>query len=155
MNADFQQRAIQIARERSADGKNGPFGAVVVMNNEIVGEGWNRVVELSDPTAHAEIVAIREACTTLNTHILTGCTIYCSCEPCPMCFAAIMWARLDKAVFACTQEDAAFAGFDDALIKTETASGWGQRTIKWEQAERDAGFKVFENWVNNPNKLLY
>ena len=155
MNTEFLKRAIDIARDKSADGTNGPFGAVVVSNNEIVGEGWNRVVELSDPTAHAEIVAIRNACTKLKTHILDGCTIYCSCEPCPMCLASIMWSRINNVVFSCSQEDAAFAGFDDARIKTEIIRDWAQRTIEWEQADHANGFAVLENWVNNPNKISY
>ncbi len=155
MNPEFLKRAINIAREKSADGINGPFGAVVVKNNQIVGEGWNRVIELADPTAHAEIVAIREACGQLKTHVLSGCTIYCSCEPCPMCLASIMWSRIDKVVFSCSQEDAAYAGFDDGVIRTEIMRDWEQRTIDWEQSDHAYGFQVLENWVNNPNKLSY
>ncbi len=155
MNSIFIKRAIDIAREGSASGTNGPFGAVVVRNNRIIGEGWNRVVELADPTAHAEIMAIREACKQLKTHVLSGCTIYCSCEPCPMCFASIIWSRIDKIVFSCTQKDAAYAGFDDEVIRTEIMHDWDQRAIVWEQSDHADGYEVLENWVNNPNKLSY
>ena len=155
MNREFLKRAIDIARNKSADGSNGPFGAVVVYDNKIVSEGWNRVVELSDPTAHAEIAAIRSACTELKTHVLSGCTIYCSCEPCPMCLAAIMWSRIDKVVFSCSQDDAAVAGFDDARINTEIMHDWDKRTIDWEQTDQAEGIIVLENWVNNPHKIPY
>ena len=119
MNKKFMKRAIRLAMNNSADGKGGPFGAVVVRGGVVAGEGSNKVVESKDPSAHAEIVAIRAACRKLGTHVLSGCEIYCSCEPCPMCLAAIYWARIDAVYFACSSGDAAAAGFDDSAIREQ------------------------------------
>src|SRR3954465_1934470 len=112
----YMARAIELARRGVEKNSGGPFGCVVVKGGEIVGEGNNRVTSTNDPTAHAEVVAIREACKSLNTFQLDGCSIYTSCEPCPMCLGAIYWARPAKVFFACTREDAAAVGFDDQLI---------------------------------------
>ena len=112
--SNWMQEAVSEASAGAAAGHGGPFGAVVVMDGEIVGRGHNEVLILGDPTAHAEMQAIREACTRLDNHSLAGCTLYATCEPCPMCLAAIHWARLDRLVYAATTEDAAAAGFDDA-----------------------------------------
>ncbi|MBN1673227.1 MAG: nucleoside deaminase [Kiritimatiellae bacterium] len=151
----FLSQAIELARRKSRDGKHGPFGALVVRDGAIVGSGCNRVVDLKDPTAHAEVMAIRDACARLGTPVLSGCTIYCSCEPCPMCLAAILWARIGKVVFACTREDAARAGLDDVKILEEVRRDWDTRTIAWEQRERDAGLAVFEAWLENPDRVPY
>ena len=151
----FLERALEIAAAHSADGKNGPFGAVVVKNEKVIAEGWNRVVTNRDPTAHAEIVAIRNACQALHTHKLSGCTIYCSCEPCPMCLSAIYWARIDTIVFAASQEDAAYAGFDDSFLYNEMEKTWRQREVTAQQHLAEQGRVVLQKWIDNPNKIEY
>jgi len=113
MSQEFLREAIRLSLEKMEAGDGGPFGAVVVQNGRIVVRGWNRVTSTNDPTAHAEIVAIRDACANLNTFSLAGCQIYTSCEPCPMCFAAIYWSRLERIYYAATGQDAEAAGFDD------------------------------------------
>jgi guanine deaminase len=136
MHADqekLMREAIRLSRESMADGQGGPFGAVIVRNGEVVSTGQNRVVRDADPTAHAEMMAIREACKKLNTHSLEGCEIYSTCEPCPMCLGAIYWARLDRVYYACTRDDAASAGFDDSLFYYEVAMPKEQRRTPLEQ----------------------
>lgn len=155
MDEDFIMKAIRLAAGKSAEGTCGPFGAVVVRDGRVVGEGWNRVVETSDPTAHAEIVAIRAACRTLGTHQLNGCVLYCSCEPCPMCLSAIYWARLDTVYYACSSADAAAAGFDDSIIYTEIALPAGRRALRMTQLCRTEGSAVFRDWLSNPNRKPY
>ncbi|MCK5231897.1 MAG: nucleoside deaminase [Desulfobulbaceae bacterium] len=155
MNIAFLRRAIKIAEEKSKSGINGPFGAVVARGDEILGEGWNQVVENNDPTAHAEIVAIRNACSCKADFRLQECTIYCNCEPCPMCLSAIYWARIPEIVYACTRDDATDAGFDDALIYDEIGSAWNDRSIKRIQAERETGKKVFQKWLANQDRINY
>ena len=155
MNIAFLRRAIKIAEEKSKSGINGPFGAVVARGDEILGEGWNQVVENNDPTAHAEIVAIRNACSCKADFRLQECTIYCNCEPCPMCLSAIYWARIPEIVYACTRDDATDAGFDDALIYDELGSAWNDRSIKRIQAERETGKKVFQKWLANQDRINY
>jgi tRNA(Arg) A34 adenosine deaminase TadA len=127
MNEAFMREAIALSIEKMEAGEGGPFGAVIVKDGKAIGRGWNRVTSANDPTAHAEIMAIREACKTLGTFDLSGCEIYSSCEPCPMCLAAIYWARLEKLRFAATRADAADAGFDDELIYSEVCrSRWSR-----------------------------
>jgi guanine deaminase len=151
----FLRRALELAREHGAAGINGPFGAVVVRDGEIVGEGWNRVVEGRDPTAHAEVNAIREAARRLGTHDLTGCAIYASCEPCPMCLSAIYWARIRTLFFAADKHDAAAIGFDDAHIDREIAQDWATREIRTTQTLHEEGKDVLEEWVRNPLRVEY
>lgn len=151
----FMRRAIELARDGMENGAGGPFGAVVVKNGKIVGEGCNRVTSTNDPTAHAEVVAIRAACQNLNNFQLDGCTIYTSCEPCPMCLGAIYWARLAKMFFACTREDAARVGFDDQMIYEEIERPIENRRIKSINFLREAGLTVFENWANKIDKTEY
>lgn len=151
----FLKQAIELAEEKSANGENGPFGAIIVKNGEIVGKGWNRVVRKQDPTAHAEIVAIRNACQNLSSFELEGCTIYSSCEPCPMCFSAILWARLDKIVYSSTGKEAAEIGFDDTEILDEVRKDWKNRKIVSTHIEMEEAKKVFQNWKNNPDKKPY
>ncbi len=151
----FLEKAIHLAERHSRDGIHGPFGAVVTRGNVIVGEGWNSVVASSDPTAHAEIGAIRDACRNLGTHNLAECTLYSSCEPCPMCLAAIYWARIERIVFACNAADAARAGFDDAEIYQEIEKKWSLRKIASRQLNRESGLRVFETWIQNPRKVEY
>jgi len=126
-----------------------------VRNGEVVGKGWNRVVELSDPTAHAEILAIRDACRRLRTHDLSDCVLYASCEPCPMCLSTIYWARIARVVFASTSEDAAAVGFDDARIREEVCRGWSERDVEGIQNFREEARAVLESWSQNPRKLPY
>ena len=148
-------RAIALAERHSEDGLHGPFGAVVARDGEVLGEGWNRVVAGQDPTAHAEIMAIRAAAEHAGTHVLEGCTIYCSCEPCPMCLAAIYWARMDRVVFAAAADDAREAGFDDAEIGRDMALDWSERQIEGEQRLRDRGVRALRAWVENPRHVEY
>lgn len=136
-------------------GEGGPFGAVIVRDGQVVGRGWNRVTSKNDPTAHAEVEAIREACRTLNRFDLSGCEIYCSCEPCPMCLGAIYWARLDTCCFAAGRADAAAAGFDDALIYTELGRPPTERTLHFEQALRESALPLFAAWKAKLDRIEY
>lgn len=149
------QRAIELAETHSKDGVHGPFGAVVSQDGRIVGEGWNRVVAEGDPTAHAEVVAVRDAARRLGTHVLEGCTIHCSCEPCPMCLGAIYWARISRIVYACSGDDAREAGFDDADIRGELRLPWAERRIPSEQRQRERGTEVLRSWNANPKRVAY
>ncbi len=155
MHKKFIEAAIKLAGENSEDGIHGPFGAVIVKDSSIVGRGWNQVVDTNDPTAHAEIVAIRDACKHLNLFSLDECILYSSCEPCPMCLSAIYWARISKIFFACNSQDAANAGFDDSRIYQELSLGWNERSITANQIERDKALAVFDKWIINPNKVHY
>jgi guanine deaminase len=155
MDEAFLRRAIELARSRSAAGVNGPFGAVVARGLEVVGEGWNRVVELGDPTAHAEVLAIRDAAARLGTHVLSDCVLYASCEPCPMCLAAACWARIPRVVFAASTEDAAAAGFDDEAIYGEMARAWGARRATGVQLLRAEGRAVLDAWHGNARRRDY
>ena len=149
------RRAIELAQKGVNEGQGGPFGAVVVRDGEIVGEGCNRVTSTNDPTAHAEVVAIRAACQNLDSFQLDGCVIYTSCEPCPMCLGAIYWARPAKMFFACTHRDAANAGFDDSFIYEEIKRPIEARRIESINFLRDEGLKVFENWAHKTDKTKY
>ncbi|MDI6774419.1 MAG: nucleoside deaminase [Verrucomicrobiota bacterium] len=151
----FLKLAIELAARKSRSGRNGPFGALVVKDGRAIGSGWNRVVETADPTAHAEVVAIRAACRRLRSRVLAGCALYASCEPCPMCLAAIYWARLDRVVFACARADAAAAGFDDKRIYREIAGKPDRRSVPCRQMLRRNGLRVFRNWTANPRRILY
>jgi guanine deaminase len=152
---EFMRRAFELAQNGIDTNNGGPFGAVVVRNGEIIGEGCNRVTSTNDPTAHAEVVAIREACKNLNSFQLDGCVIYTSCEPCPMCLGAIYWARPALMYYACSREDAARAGFDDRFIYEEIALPIERRRIKTVNFLRDEGLQVFENWTEKPDKIEY
>lgn len=154
-DATFMRRAIALARAGMDDGQGGPFGCVIVKDGSIVGEGNNQVTSTNDPTAHAEIVAIRKACRSLNTFQLEGCSVYTSCEPCPMCLGAIYWARPEKVFFACTREDAASVGFDDDLIYRELAMPNDQRTRAMVGLLRDEGIALFTAWSNKVDKIEY
>ena len=152
---EFMRRAIQLAQSGIDGNAGGPFGAVVVKNGKIVGEGCNRVTSTNDPTAHAEIVAIRNACQKLNSFQLDGCIIYTSCEPCPMCLGAIYWARPARVFYACTREDAAQIGFDDQFIYEEIEKNFEHRQMKLVNLMRDEGLTVFQNWANKTDKTKY
>ncbi len=147
--------ALELARVHSAEGSNGPFGAVVVRGGEILGEGWNRVVETRDPTAHAEVLAIREAAHKAGTHDLSGCVLYASCEPCPMCLAAVYWARIGAVFFAARAGDAAAAGFDDSRILGEMGKSWPHREVRGVQLLEEEGRRVLAQWTSNPRRVPY
>jgi len=151
----FLNRAIELAKLGSEAGHGGPFGAIVVKEGRIIGEGYNCVTDLNDPSAHAEIVAIRQACIALNDFQLTECTIYTSCEPCPMCLGAIYWARPEQVYFASTKIDAADAGFDDAYIYEEMKLLPGKRNIPMHFLKMNKAQEVFEAWKSNPDKINY
>ncbi len=151
----FMRRAIELARKGMETGAGGPFGCVVVKDGEIVGEGSNLVTSTNDPTAHAEVTAIRNACQNLNNFQLEGCTIYTSCEPCPMCLGAIYWARPDKIFYAATHEDAANVGFDDQFIYEEIEKPISERQIETINFLREEGVKVFKLWADKADKTEY
>lgn len=151
----FLRRAIELSLEKMRAGKGGPFGAVVVKGGEIVAEGWNCVTSDHDPTAHAEVVAIRRAASALGTFDLSGCVIYSSCEPCPMCLGAIYWARLDALVFANTREEAASIGFDDAHFYDELAKPLHDQKLPCTHVPSEAARAVFEEWREKDDKTEY
>lgn len=151
----FMQEAIRLAEENNTTGNGGPFGAVIVKDGKIIARGHNEVTSSNDPTAHAEVVAIRNACATLGTFQLEGCEIYSSCEPCPMCLGAIYWARPSKIFFAATRADAAAAGFDDSLIYKEIALDPHLRMIPCEQILQGEAVHVFHSWVANAARIPY
>ena len=150
----FMLRAIELSIQ-SAKSQGGPFGAVVVKNDEIISEGNNQVTANNDPTAHAEIVAIRNACKKLNDFFLKGCDLYTSCEPCPMCLAAIYWSHIDKIFYANTRMDAKNIDFDDSLIYSEVRKEINERKIKMSQMNRDEALEAFNIWKNKENKIKY
>ncbi len=151
----FMRNAIQLSIENVESGFGGPFGAVIVKDGKIIARGANCVTSLNDPTAHAEVVAIREACKILNTFQLNGCEIYTSCEPCPMCLGAIYWARLDKLFYANSKEDAAAINFDDKFIYEEIAKPISERKLITKQLLRNEANKAFSKWVNSNFKIDY
>ena len=155
MNNQFMARAIQLAIESVTSGQGGPFGAVIVRDGVVIAEGQNRVTSTNDPTAHAEILAIRQACAKLGAFELTECELYTSCEPCPMCFGAIYWARLSRIYFASTAHDAAEIGFDDSLIYREMALPHSSRRIPIIQMMRDEALAAFRAWAAKPDKIRY
>jgi len=151
----FMHEAVRLSFETMRKGKGGPFGCVVVKDGKIIAEGFNQVTSLNDPTAHAEVVAIRKACKKLNTFQLSGCEIYTSCEPCPMCLGAIYWARPDKLFYANTKSDAAKIGFDDNFIYAEINLPLAKRKIPTKQIGRELAIKAFEEWENKKDKTEY
>lgn len=151
----FMRRAIALAQDGIDKNSGGPFGAVVVRGGEIIGEGCNQVTSTNDPTAHAEVVAIRDACARLGSFQLDGCVIYTSCEPCPMCLGAIYWARPEKVFYGCTREDAAQIGFDDQFIYEEIEKNFEHRQMKLANFLRDEALIVFQNWENKTDKMEY
>jgi len=155
MNKEFMLRAIELAKQGMDRNEGGPFGCVVVKNGNIIAEGNNSVTSQNDPTAHAEVVAIRKACENLGTFQLTGCDIYTSCEPCPMCLGAIYWARPDHIYYAATRHDAANAGFDDSFIYDEITVPDNNRSIPTQALAREDAVKVFDLWKQKENKTVY
>ena len=155
MDNPFMARAIQLSLDNVVSGKGGPFGAVVVRNGGIVAEGVNLVTASNDPTAHAEIVAIREACTKLRVFELTDCELYSSCEPCPMCLGACYWARLARIYFANSADDASHFGFDDSFIYRQFALDLPQRSTPMIPMMREQALVAFRAWQESPNKIAY
>ena len=151
----FMARAIQLSLENVRSGRGGPFGAVVVKKDAIIGEGANQVTSTNDPTAHAEVLAIREACKRLGSFSLEGCEVYASCEPCPMCLGAIYWARVARIYFANAAEDASKIGFEDSVIYREIAQPHSQRKIPMLQLMRNEALAVFRAWEAKPDKITY
>jgi tRNA(Arg) A34 adenosine deaminase TadA len=152
---NFMRRAIDLSRIHMEAGEGGPFGAIVVKDGQILGEGWNRVTSTCDPTAHAEIVAIRNACDRLGTFTLKGCEIYTSCEPCPMCLSAIYWARLDRIWYANGRADAAAIQFDDEWLYREVALPMSDRSLPAKELMRDEALAVFRAWDAKVDKTRY
>jgi guanine deaminase len=155
MSNPFMARAIQLSIENVRSGRGGPFGAVVVLGGKIIAEGVNCVTATNDPTAHAEVVAIREACKKLGTFELKDCELYASCEPCPMCLGAIYWARPARVYFGSAAADASSAGFDDSFIYREIERPHSQRKIPMIQMMREEALEAFRAWQREPNKTLY
>lgn len=151
----YLERAIELSREGMKGGQGGPFGCVVVKDGEIIGEGCNNVTSSNDPTAHAEVVAIRNACTRLNTYQLTDCDIYASCEPCPMCLGAIYWARPRRVIYANTKEDAAAIEFDDDFIYEEINASMKNRKIPFIHFPHPEAMEVFVEWKQWEGKKKY
>ena len=148
------KRAIELSIE-SVNKGGGPFGSVITNDNKIISEGYNRVTTNNDPTAHGEIIAIREACKILNVFNLTGCELYSTCEPCPMCLSAIYWARIDKIFYANTRDDAQKIDFDDSLIYSELQKNIKKRKISMIQMMRNEALKAFELWDKKTDKIKY
>lgn len=151
----FIREAIRLSREPMQKGAGGPFGAVIVKDSKIIARGWNQVTSGNDPTAHAEVVAIREACKKLEDFSLVGCTIYTSCEPCPMCLAAIYWARLDRIYYSNSRADAADINFDDDFLYKEISLAIEHRSLPMTQLLRDEAIKVFKEWQAKVDKVEY
>lgn len=151
----WMRQTARLAQRGVATNQGGPFGAVIVRDGAVVGRGFNRVIGTNDPTAHAEVVAIRQACRKLRTFKLEGCEIYSSCEPCPMCLAAIHWSRLDRVWYASDRHDAARAGFDDAFLYDEFEKAPTDRKLAVTQAFRDEGLAVFRTWLAKPDRQPY
>ncbi|MCC7153856.1 MAG: nucleoside deaminase [Bryobacterales bacterium] len=155
MKADYLRRAIELAVENVRSGRGGPFGAVIIADGAIVAEGVNQVTSTNDPTAHAEVVAIRAACRKLGRFDLRGCQIYASCEPCPMCLAAIYWARIDQLYFGATHKDAAAAGFDDSYIYKQVPLSPRERALPTERMLEEEAQSPFEEWRRSTTKIPY
>jgi tRNA(Arg) A34 adenosine deaminase TadA len=155
MNPKFMREAIRISMVKMRANEGGPFGAVVVRNGRIVGRGWNRVTSTNDPTAHAEVVAIRDACTRLKSFQLDNCDLYTSCEPCPMCLSAIYWARCRCVFYGATRKDAAKIDFDDDFIYREISRPPSRRKIPMKQFKRAEALAAFQAWRDKTDKILY
>jgi len=151
----FMHEAIHLSETGMQQNEGGPFGCVIVKDDEIIGRGWNQVLSANDPTAHAEIVAIRNACKKLGSFHLHDCELYASCEPCPMCLAAIYWAQLKMIYFANTRNDANAIGFNDAFIYDELTLANEYRNVKMIALGRNDALKIFEQWTQKGNKKLY
>ncbi|MDO9500251.1 nucleoside deaminase [Falsiroseomonas sp.] len=152
---DFMRHAIALSRRGMAGGAGGPFGAVVVLGGQVVAEGWNQVTSTLDPTAHAEIVAIRRACTALGRFDLRGATVFTSCEPCPMCLAALYWSRCDRVVYANDRVQAAGIGFDDEFLYQEIPKPIAARSLPMQRLLAAEALEVFAEWTGKPDRVAY
>lgn len=152
---NFLERAIELSKQGMQSGKGGPFGCVIVKDGKIIGEGSNQVTSTNDPTAHAEIVAIRNACKNLNSFQLEDCDVYASCEPCPMCLGAIYWARVKRVIYANTKKDAAAINFDDQFIYDEIEKPDNERKIQFIHHPLASAKEVFEQWKHSDTKVSY
>jgi tRNA(Arg) A34 adenosine deaminase TadA len=148
-------RAVELSREHMTEGAGGPFGAVIVRDGRVLAEGWNQVTSTNDPTAHAEVTAIRRACQAVGDFALHGATLYTSCEPCPMCLASAYWARISRIVYANTRQHAAEIGFDDSLIYEEIPKDPSERLIPMDHLPSLEAKAVFEAWADKPDKVRY
>jgi guanine deaminase len=155
MNEKFMREAIRLSLQKMRKNDGGPFGAIIVRRGKVVGRGWNRVTSLNDPTAHAEITAIRETCSKLKTFQLEDCELYTSCEPCPMCLAAIYWAGVRKIYYANTRKDAAAIEFEDDSLYREVTLPVSRRKIPMKQLLRGEALKAFAEWKRKPDKIPY
>jgi guanine deaminase len=155
MKLDFMREAIRLSIEMMRKGKGGPFGAIIVKGNQIVGRGCNRVTSANDPTAHAEIVAIRDACKRLKMFQLDDCDLYTSCEPCPMCLSAVYWARIRSVFYGNTRKDAARIAFDDDFIYREVALPIRKRSLVMKQVLRNEALAAFTEWERKEDKIRY
>jgi guanine deaminase len=155
MTEEFMRRAIALATENVRSGAGGPFAAVIVKDGRVVADGVNRVTSTNDPTAHAEVVAIREACRKLGDFQLAGCDLYTTCEPCPMCLGAIYWARPARVFYACVAADAAAVGFDDAFIYEELNRAHAERRVPMQELLREESLTIFALWQQQEKKTLY
>jgi tRNA(Arg) A34 adenosine deaminase TadA len=149
------RRAVALSREHMAAGEGGPFGAVIVRHGQVLAEGWNQVTSTNDPTAHAEVVAIRRACEAVDTFALEGAVLYASCEPCPLCLAAAYWARLSRIVYANTRQDAAAIGFDDAFIYDEIPKAPADRVLPMRHAPMEEAKAIFDEWMKKTDRIAY
>jgi tRNA(Arg) A34 adenosine deaminase TadA len=155
MNKVFMQEAGRLALEGMNSNQGGPFGAVIVKDNKIIGRGFNQVLATNDPTAHAEVVAIRHACRELNYFHLQGCQIYTTCEPCPMCLSALYWARVDHIFYGANRQDAQAIGFDDAFFYQEIVKTINDRQVPMEPLLREEILDIFNQWLNKSDKTIY
>ncbi len=155
MEASFMREAIRLSLQTMRRKRGGPFGAVIVRAGKVIGRGWNEVPSANDPTAHAEIMAIRKACQRLKTFRLEGCELYASCEPCPMCLAAVYWSHLDKLYFANTRKDAARIGFDDDYLYRQVALPASRRELLMKQILHDEAQRAFREWQRATDKVRY
>jgi guanine deaminase len=155
VNTDFMREAIRLSRQKMRTNQGGPFGAVIAREGRIIARGWNRVTTTNDPTAHAEIMAIREACKKLRRIHLDDCELYTSCEPCPMCLGAVYWSRLKRIYYGNTRTDAAAIRFDDAFIYNEFSRSISRRTIPMKRLLRTEALKVFAEWREKADKVFY
>jgi len=154
-NPEFMKQAIQLATDNVTSGRGGPFGAVIVKDGVVIATGANHVTASNDPTAHAEITAIRNACQALGTFVLDGCELYTSCEPCPMCLAATYWSRCKVIYYGSNAEDAAKAGFDDAFLYGEMKKPLDERTLPIENLLSSEAWTAFQTWIDSPFKVEY
>jgi len=155
VNPEFMRQAIELATENVTSGRGGPFGAVIVKDGVVIAAAANVVTSTNDPTAHAEITAIRAACTTLGSFSLEGCELYTSCEPCPMCLAATYWARCKTIYYGCNAQDAARAGFDDAFLYGEMKKSLAERSLPIVNLCPEEAWQAFQAWIDSPKKVEY